>query len=169
MTTEPPKRSKSIALRIEEWAPFVCSIFVFSCLLYWSNWISDKFASQEWKNAGLYSAIFGWSAIQTGFSFGVYGFVVGKSEGFVSKIRGTLAMNRFMGYIQRANITGFALTITSIPLIISELPVNSPMSAEYIAVCLWFSLFIWSFLSFLRLAYTFGHLASIKDKNFHGA
>jgi len=137
--------------------------------MYFSELVALKFSSGDWKSVGLYSAIFGWSAIQTGFAFGVYGFVIGKGDGFIAALKNTIAMSRFIVYIRRANISGFLLTLTSIPLIIVEPKVGVPMSTSYLVVALWFALFVWSFLSFLRLAYNFGQIASVKDKNFHGA
>jgi hypothetical protein len=159
----------SLGLRIEQFGPVTSAALAFIALWYFSEPISSMFLSENWKSAGLYSAIFGWSAIQTGFAFGVYGFVIGKGDGFIAALRTTTAMSRFMGYIKRANITGFLLTFTSIPLIIGEPKVGEPMSINYIVISAWFSLFVWSFLSFLRLAYNFGQIASVKDKVFHGA
>lgn len=157
-------QSKSLVLHFEEKGPIILAIIVLIILIYFSSNVTSKFQSGGWTSTGLYSAIFGWSAIQTGFAFGVYGFVIGKSDGFVAKISMTMAMKRFKSYIKRANVTGFVLTISSIPLIIVEPKLHIPNTIEYILVALWFSLFVWSFLSFLRMAYNFGQLASVPDK-----
>lgn len=169
MATETERTRWSMALLLEQFAPMAFAVLSVFVLWYFADAIALKFSGSDWKSAGLYSAVFGWSAIQTGFAFGVYGFVIGKGDGFVAALKGTVAMARFMGYIQRANITGFLLTITSIPLIITEPEVGTPLSRSYIIVSAWFALFVWSFFSFLRLAYNFGQIASIKDKAFHGA
>jgi hypothetical protein len=161
---------KSIALRAEELGPFLGGVLVFVALVYYSNYISSKFEAVDgWQSSSLYSAIFDWSAIQTGFAFGVYGFVIGKTDGFVQKIKETKAMRRFISYIRKANITGFLLTLTSIPLIVIDPKITSSNYLVYITVCLWFCVFVWSFMSFLRLAYNFGKLASVKDVVFKGA
>lgn len=138
-------------------------------LLLASDPIAAKFAKEDWNSDGLYEAIFGWSAIQTGFAFGVYGFVLGKGDGFIAALKQTAAMGRFIGYIKRANYSGFALTFVSIPLIVFDPAIESPYSIEYAVVAAWFSLFLWSFLAFLRLAYNFGKIASVPDKKFLGA
>ncbi|MBL4829233.1 MAG: hypothetical protein JKY55_04995 [Aliivibrio sp.] len=169
MATTDELNKTTFSLRVEQYGPTVCSLLTIAALIYFSDWVSEKFSTDNWKSVGLYSAIFGWSAIQTGFAFGVYGFVVGKGDGFIAALRNTKAMARFMDYIKRTNITGFLLTITSIPLIITEPKVTESLSFSYVVVSLWFALFIWSFLSFLRLAYNFGQIASIKDKVTHGA
>lgn len=162
-------KKKKFKLLFEKFAPASCAILGFIGILIMSTEISEKFSDNTWKSEGLYSAIFNWSAIQIGFAFGVYGFVVGRTGGFIEKIKETLAMRRFMGYVKRANIAGFLLTISSIPLIICEPKVSTPLSLNYVVVSIWFSLFVWSFLSFLRLAFNFGRLASVKDEEFWGA
>lgn len=160
---------KNFGLILESYGPAAAGMVSFIVLLYFADLVAAKFESKDWTSAGLYSAIFGWSAIQTGFAFGVYGFVLGKSGGFVEALRGTKAMERFEGYIKRANWTGFILTFASIPLIVVEPSIGEPMSGGYIVVAAWFAFFVWAFLAFLRLAYNFGAIASVKDKEFHGA
>ena len=160
---------KSFALRAEQFLPLSSSFVVFLILVYYADVVSDRFIDDGWNSAGLYSAIFGWAAIQTGFSFGVYGFIIGKKDGFVNEIRDTRAFQRFVAYIQRSNYIGFALTFASIPLIVIEPDISQPLSWSYVIVCSWFSLFVWSFLSFCRLAFNFGRIVSVKDKEFHGA
>jgi len=163
------RSQRSVGLRVEMYGPFACGLLAMVCLVFWSDSIAAKFAAKDWNSSGLYSAIFGWSAIQTGFAFGVFGFVLGKTDGFLGALKGTQALQRFETYIKRANWTGFALTFGSIPLIVTEPRVTMPLSGEYLAVAAWFSFFVWAFLAFLRLAYNFGAMASIKDKDFHGA
>ena len=163
------KTGWTVKLRAEQWAPLFFGAIVMLWLMICAVPIAEKFATNQWSVTGLYSAIFDWAAIQTGFSFGVYGFVLGKGSGFVNEMRGTVAMARFISYIKRANFAGFALTILSIPLIISELSIGHPYSFNFIVVALWFSLFFWAFFSFLRIAYGFGKMASITDKSTHPA
>lgn len=170
MNTEgkPKKRKLSIALFLEEWGPILCGVLVLVALVVFYSSVSGRFGEDKWQSDGLYSAIFDWSAIQTGFAFGVYGFVIGKTDGFVAKLKNTTAMNRFVNYIKRANMTGFLLTLGSIPLIVVN-PSVSTSFAAYLVVAVWFSVFVWSFMSFLRLAYNFGIIASVKDITFKGA
>ena len=163
------KQGAGFGLLAETYGPVITGLLTLGVLLYFSSPIALKFAHEEWTSSGLYSAIFGWSAIQTGFAFGVYGFVLGKSGGFVGALRGTRTMERFEGYIKRANWTGFTLTFFSIPLIVAEPKITAPLNASYVVVSVWFAFFVWAFLAFLRLAYNFGAIASVKDKEFHGA
>lgn len=163
------RSQESIGLKIEKFGPMAISLIAFALMLYFSKEISGRFASHAWRSSGLYSAIFGWSAIQSGFAFGVYGFVLGKSGGFVASLKGTQTMARFEGYIKRAIWTGFLLTFVTIPLIVCEPVASQPLNKTYVIISAWFAFFIWAFLAFLRLAYNFGALAAVKDKDFNGA
>lgn len=163
------KAKQTMGLRIERWGPLVLAFIVFALIVVFQDWVAGKFEFDGWQSSSLYAAIFDWSAIQTGFAFGVYGFVIGKSDGFLEKIKGTSAMDRFVGYIRNANAIGFVLTISSIPLIIVDPKITATNDLCYVIVAVWFSTFIWSFTAFLRLAYNFGIIASTKDVEFHGA
>lgn len=162
------KRTR-VALAAETHGPLALGALALAALLCFADPIAAEFAAGTWKSGALYSAIFGWSAIQTGFAFGVYGFVLEKTGGFMAAMRGTKTLERFEGHIKRANWTGFVLTFLTIPLIVAEPQIAEPLTLSYVLVAAWFSLFVWAFLAFLRLAYNFGVLASVKDKEFHGA
>ena len=160
----PNSRKMPIGLLVEQYGPVITAVIVFTLLLFFSDYFSEKFGSNQWKSAGLYSAIFGWSAIQTGFAFGVYGFVIGKQDGFVHALRGTKAFARFEKYIKSANLVGLFLTFPCIILMVIEPSIATPLGISYILVSAWFSVFVWAFLSFCRLAYNFGAIASVRDK-----
>lgn len=165
------KRQKSPALLIEQFAPLVLSLISAIAIYILAPAIIAKFKPTDgWEVSSLYGAVFNWSAIQTGFAFGVYGFVVGKNDGFVQEIRDKLAMQRFLAYVRRANIGGFALTVISLPLTISNPALVDPNSPVFLIVLAWFCLFLWTFLAFLRVAYGFGKLSSVRDQpEFYGA
>lgn len=112
----------------------------------------------------LYVSVFDWAAIQTGFLFGVYGYVMGKSDGFVAEIKHTKAMKQFTGYMLRATWVGFTLTLLSLPLIVLHKSVNLNDPIHYYMVSAWASIFVWSFLSFIRVAYNFGVLVRVSDR-----
>ncbi len=154
---------------VEKWSPLAMFFVAFFVLIYFADPIATSFATGDLKSEGLYSAIFGWSAIQTGFSFGVYGFVAGRNTKFIQAIENTVAIRIFIKYIKKANYSGFMLTFSSIPLIVINPELNQPNTKSYIFVALWFSLFVWSFLAFLRIAYNFGKIVGIRDKPFLGA
>ena len=158
-----------LSLFIEQWGPILAGLISVVVLCFFANSVVDNFVTGAWKSSGLYTAIFDWAAIQTGFAFGVYGFVAGRRDGFVGALQGTVAMARFMSYVKRANAAGFMLTFMSIPLIVLSPSISAPFSVNFIVVVIWFSAFVWAFCAFLRLAYNFGRMASVNDKVFHGA
>lgn len=162
-------KPKTPGLWLEQIGPLVAGLVVLALLLWFSDFFAGKFAAKEWTSSGLYSAVFGWSAIQTGFAFGVYGFIIGKQDGFVHALRGTAMFERFESYIKRANWGGLALTFPCIPLIVTDPNIAEPLSTAYVIVAIWFAGFVWAFLAFCRLAYNFGAIASVRDKEFHGA
>lgn len=152
-----------VALFLEGWGPLLVGATSFAALLVWRGDVVSQFAENGWKAEGLYGAVFNWAAIQTGFAFGVYGFVVGKTGGFIEAVRETVAMRRFLHYVKAANVLGFVLTVLSIPLLVINPDLKTPSTAAYVIASAWFSLFVWAFVTFLRIAYTFGHLSSVKD------
>jgi hypothetical protein len=151
-------------LAVERFGPLALTIGAMAGIYFEATTIVALIVASKWQVANLYTAVFTWSAIQTGFAFGVYGFVAGRSEGFIPEIRDTIAMKRFLGYVKRANIGGFLLTIVSLPLTIIN-PSPAPQgSLQFFAILVWFGLFVWTLLAFLRIAYSFGHLSSIRDQ-----
>lgn len=171
MADEAPVRRKSVGLLIEQFGPLAISAASVLAIYILAPSIIAKFAAEDgWQVSSLYGAVFNWSAIQTGFAFGVYGFVVGKNDGFVKEIREKLAMHRFLGYVRRANVGGFVLTVASLPLTITNPSFSAANSLIFFVVLTWFGLFLWTFLAFLRVAYGFGHLSSVRDQpEFYGA
>lgn len=168
MVDHVPQR-RGVALAIEMFTPLLLSIGVMAIVYWQGTVIAQNFAPGKWQVSSLYGAVFNWSAIQTGFAFGVYGFVVGKNSGFIKEIRDIKPMKRFLGYVKRANVGGFLLTITSLPLTITN-PQVTGTGILFAVVVLWFGLFVWTFAAFLRVAYGFGHLSSVRDQpEFYGA
>ncbi len=161
---------KRLGLMVEGWGPIAIGALTFGALLYLREDVVSQFQSQGWKAEGLYGAVFNWAAIQTGFAFGVYGFVAGKTGGFIDAVQNTIAMGRFLRYVKAANVLGFVLTVASIPLLIANPDLKAPSDWVYGIVSAWFALFIWAFVTFLRIAYTFGHISSVRDaKPFYSA
>lgn len=168
---ESQQNRSGIGLIIERVGPLGISAASIVLIVCYADEIVAQFqASDGWQVASLYDAVFNWSAIQTGFAFGVFGFVVGKNDGFIQEIRDMLAMKRFLGYVRRANIGGFTLTIFSLPLTIANPNISATDSVMFFFVVAWFGLFVWTFFAFLRVAYGFGHLSSVRDQpEFYGA
>lgn len=133
-------------------------------LTYFSESVKAAFVAEELSVDGLYTAVFDWSAIQTGFLFGIFGYVMGSDDGFLEKIKDTATLSRFVSYTKRATVIGFFLTFYSIPLIVLSPKIGAESEVVYYFVTAWFSLFVWAFLAFARVAYLFGILLRPRAK-----
>jgi len=167
VTSKPGDRT---SLTIEKFGPLIAAFFAAVIICITKDEIIQSIANKNLQMNNLYSAVLSWASIQIGFAFGVYGFVVGKTQGFINDARDTTAMHRFLKYVKAANIGGFVLTAWSLPL---AALVPSPTKDDpilYWSLVLWFCLFVWTFFALLRVAYNFGHLSSVRDQPpFHGA
>ena len=154
--------SNKSKIQIINFLPLAISISAVALILYFNEYFTTLITNKKLHLSGIYSAIFDWSAIQTGFLFSVYGFVVSKSDGFIGAIKNTTAMNNFNSYIKRATFIGFILTFCSMPLVMLS-PKPEISGFLYSCIALWFGLFIWAFGSFLRVAYIFGLIVKVPD------
>lgn len=152
-----------VGLLSERYLPVVLALLTLVVALAWRETIVASFLLHHFSIGALYDAIFGWSAIQTGFVFGVYGFVVGAKSGFIESVQGTDPMRRFLSYTRNATIIGFVLTFVSMPLMVGNLDISQSPTV-YFVIAVWFSMFIWAFCSFARVAYLFGLLVQPTSK-----
>lgn len=165
MSDTEPKRSSRFSLWREKWGPFAIAIIGLGLILYFRIEVAAQFGEGGGSLTNLYTAIFDWAAIQTGFLFGVYGFMISKSEGFIKELQGSITLERFINYIKRASRIGFILTFISMPLIVWNPNITTEPVWVFVVVALWFCLFVWAFLAFIRAAYIFGIIVQIRDKS----
>lgn len=78
---------------IVRFSPTVLAIATFILLWIFASKIATFLTpfTVDWAN--LYAAVFDWAAIQTGFLFGVYGFVMGSPSAFMKAIQETKILN----------------------------------------------------------------------------
>lgn len=155
---------KVLGALTERFGPMLVAIACTAVLLWQRDAITRAYAEEQIDFAALYGAVLDWSAIQTGFLFGIFGFVAGKNDGFVAALRDTPEMSLFIGYMKWAIFFGFVLTVTSIPLIVFKFSIGNGEHWRYFAFLLWSMLAVWGFLAFARVAYVFGILVRTKDK-----
>ncbi|MQB19028.1 hypothetical protein DXT90_00110 [Agrobacterium tumefaciens] len=147
---------------VERYGPLLFGAMIFIAALWYKSDLQQLSQEKTISVAGLYSAVFGWASIQTGFLFSVYGFIATKNDGFLAEIRGTGAMLLVKRYTLRAMLMGFLLTIITIPLIV--IGEQIVFQAQFYLSALWFAIFAWAFAAFLRVALNFGQIISVKDK-----
>jgi hypothetical protein len=160
----PNSNRRSLGYLVERFGPTSSVLAWLVASYFFRGWFVDNINSGKIILSGLFSAVFGWAAIQTGFLFSVFGFVATKSDGFIGEFRRTPVMKRFQWYVLQAMYMGFILTIYSIPLMVLNL--NMKDGFTYWVVSAWFASFIWAFTSFLRVALNFGRMVSVKDNDF---
>lgn len=148
---------------VERFGPFLSGIGCFMALSWCKAEILMLVENKTLVMNNLYTAIFDWSAIQTGCLFAIYGFVAGKSDGFIGAIRHTITMQQYNSYLKRAIVIGFVLTVVSIPLIVTNFNLDAAPPIWYSVVAAWFSLFVWAFFAFARVAFVFGILVRTRD------
>lgn len=149
---------------IERFAPATFCALSLAAIFLWRSEIAGHFQSDDWKSSDLYTAIFGWASIQTGFVFGIYGFVASKDDGFIKQVSGDRSFARFVGYIKRANLAGFLLTFFTLPMIITSPELKDPNSTAFLVTMIWFGVFVWTFCAFLRVAFIFGRIVAVPDR-----
>jgi hypothetical protein len=155
---------RKLSLFIESYGPAACGILTLICLWVSRGRIITLMVEDKISIDNLFSAIFGWAAIQTGCVFAIYGFIAGKTDGFIGEARNTRSMRRYNVFIKRAIASGFILTIGSMPLIVWKLKIGADDIGIYMIIAIWFSVFVWAFLSFARVAYIFGLLIRVEDQ-----
>jgi hypothetical protein len=149
---------------IERFSPIACGILTVILLYLFREKVVAEAISKEVDFGNLYSSVFDWSSIQTGFLFGIFGYIAGKSDGFIASIRNTEEMTEFLGYQKRAMLLGFLLTFASIPMMVTNLSFDSSSSLNYWLFTVWAALAVWAFLAFLRVAYIFGIVIKTRDQ-----
>lgn len=149
---------------VERFGP-VCAAAVLAASLYYFRGDLVQMAFDERLDlSNVYSSVFDWSSIQTGFVFGIFGYVAGKSGGFIEAIRHTQEMALFHTYTRRAIYLGFCLTFSSIVLSIVSFDIASGPTWKFHVFVAWAFLSLWGFLAFLRVAYIFGDILRVKDR-----
>jgi hypothetical protein len=156
-------RGHSWAALAEAFGPFVCGITTFVLLNLYQQKMLELIVNEVLSVENLYNAVFGWAAIQTGCLYAIYGFVAGRTDGFIGEIRFSRSMVRYNSYLKRATSIGFLLTFTSMPLIVWHHKVSTSDATWFWIVSLWFSLFVWAFVAFIRVAYIFGILVKVGE------
>ena len=149
---------------IETWSPLGLAVITLGILLVLQNPIVDLFTRNDLSLPQLYTAIFGWASVMTGFQFGVYGLIFSKNDGFISQILTTKAMDIFMSYTAKAVKLGFLLTILGVPFLISNTEMKNINNIMYWLGAAYFSLFIYSFAATVRVARLFASMSRIKTR-----
>lgn len=125
--------------------PSMAGAFAFACVIVWRVPISNGLSSEDWDVGALYAAIFDWSSIQSAFLFGIYAFLLGRTEPFLKAIAETPAFERMRAHVRLTMIAALILTLVALPLLVAR-PIPSSSLCS-------FSLWAFGLLAFFT-AYT---------------
>jgi hypothetical protein len=127
--------------------------------------LAARFAADAWDVAAFYSAIFDWSSIQSAFLFGIYAFVLSRSEPFIKAVDNTEPFEALRSYSRRTLYLTFVLTIISMPLAVaSPKPAASLLSLELWTFAGLSSLMAYTFCRFLKVVRVFGKIEGLRPR-----
>jgi len=123
--------------------------------LFWGDRLVAICVKEQWHIDQMYTAIFAFLAITTGFLATFYCTIVCMSDGFVRQIRDTKKMWGFLGFVKRGIILGFAVSLASIPMMIAAPAPTEHFSISAIVVSTWLGCAAWAVAAFYRVASLF--------------
>ncbi|MDE2167488.1 MAG: hypothetical protein KGJ66_14260 [Alphaproteobacteria bacterium] len=119
---------------------------------------------EQWHIEQMYTAVFAFLAITTGFLATFYCTILCMSEGFVGQIKDTEKMRGFLGFVKGAILLGFIVSIASIPMMVAEpVPVKQFSVAAFV-VAFWIGASAWAIAAFYRVASLFFFLFEARIK-----
>jgi hypothetical protein len=132
--------------------------------LLWGDKLVAICAKEQWHIEQMYTAIFAFLAITTGFLATFYCTIVCMSEGFVRQIRDTKKMWGFLAFVKRGIILGFIISLASIPMMIAAPTPTEQFSISAIIVAIWLGGAAWAIAAFYRVASLFFFLFEAKTE-----
>jgi len=153
---------RSILRFLKRRAGELLGLVSFVACLFWRQEIGANFHTHLWNISNFYTAVFDWAAIQSGFLFGVYTYVVSKSAGFVGAIRETSAYAEMVFFIRSIFYLVFALTVLSIPLLIVTPEPNASLGLPTLIFALWVALVVYTLFSFIRIIRAFAAIERVR-------
>jgi hypothetical protein len=118
----------------------------------WGVHLVEFSESHNWHLDQIYTAMFGFTAVTTGFLGTFYGTIQSMTTGFISRIRDTTVLRVFLRYTKNAIIVGFVSSLISMAMmVVAPLPRICP-SWESAASSIWMLVSVWAVLGFYRVA-----------------
>lgn len=160
--TQPERRRLDFEAIRERFYPLCIGIAVAVLWLLWGHKIVAVCVKENWHIDQMYTAVFAFLAITTGFLATFYCTIVCMSDGFVRLIRDTKKMQGFLRFAKRAIILGFFVSLASIPMMVAELAPAEQFSISAFVVGLWLGASAWAIAAFFRVASLFFFLFEAK-------
>ena len=120
--------------------------------LAWGHYVVCAASANSWHLDQMYTAVFGFAAVTTGYLATFYGTIQSMSSGFVHRIRGTKVFVSFLGYTRSAIKIGFACAVLSaVMMVFTPLP-TVRYSWSNVSSAVWIFVSVWTIISFYRVA-----------------
>lgn len=152
-----PMRRRLAVKELRQVAEPVAALLAFSVIVWFSPWLASKFTSGGWSASGLYTGVFSWASIQTGFLFAIYTFIVPRAEPFVRAVAATKAFAAFKVHMLRTTYLTLAVAIPAFALTVVN-PAPPATGIGSLAMAAWLALFLYSVLCFLKIIRSFRKL-----------
>ena len=129
---------------------------VLALVLSKREWISAQFASEAWDIGALYAAVFDWASIQSAFLFGIYAFVLGRTEPFIRAIANTPVFEEMRAHVRRTMYLALLLTIVAMPMLVAKPEVHGHWGSFGLWIFAGVTSFaVYTSLSFLKVVRVF--------------
>jgi hypothetical protein len=139
----------------EQIYPFVLGLIAAAAWMIFGSNVVCYAQQHNWHLDQLYTAVFAFLAITTGFLATFYCTIQCMSEGFIQRIRNTQTLNGFLAFTKHAIIIGFIVSIVSVPMmVVTPMPITS-FSWSAVIVALWLGVAVYAVASFYRVASLF--------------
>lgn len=143
----------------------IAAIATFAFVLYQREWVSAQFSSGAWDIGAFYAAVFDWASIQSAFLFGIYAFVLGRTEPFIRAIADTSVFEQMRAHVRRTMYLALLLTVFAMPMLVAK----PEVSASWDSVGLWgftgvATLAAFTSFSFLKVVRVFRKVERINGK-----
>lgn len=156
---------RDIYRRVRKHLPAIAAISAPLAVFAWRDTLALRFANEAWNVGAFYSAVFDWSSIQSAFLFGIYAFILSRSEPFIKAIDGSEPFEALRSYSRRTLYLTFILTIVAMPLAVAE----PKPGADMLSPSLWVfaglaSLTAYTFCRFLKVVRVFGKIEGMRPR-----
>ena len=162
--TQPDGHRLSIEAIRERFYPLFLGLVGAAASLLWGHKLVAICVKEAWHVDQLYTAVFAFLAITTGFLATFYCTIACMSEGFIRQIRDTRVMHGFLSYLKRAILLGFVVSLASIPRMVAQPVPTEQFSISAIVAAAWLGSAIWAIAAFYRVASLFFFLFEARTK-----
>jgi hypothetical protein len=146
------------SLDIHDWIyPLLVGAASATVCAKWGYLLADQSTYQSWHLDQVYTAVFGFLAVTTGFLATFYATLQSTTEGFVQRIRNTKGhtLEKFLTLTKYTIVIGFVAAMASIPMIVVAPMPSTDFDIATIMSSLWLGLAIWAIASFIAIATSF--------------